>query len=402
MPNEISATQLEMMRAGARNAVRNCMAVSGHDRVFVISDDETQAIGRLLYEAALETGAPATLHLLEEYGERPIVERQLGPEHGVAAEAPGRSEGAGAERQEEAQSVREASGSTAVPARLRGQLASFQPTVTLYAAASRPGELPFRMELRGLLLQEFHVRHGHMPGITPRLMLEGMRADYDAVANITQRVYDIVRVARSIGVTTPDGTDLTAEFDPALRWVPCTGKYSLPGQWGNLPEGETFTCPRTVDGTMVVHLLGDYFSAKYGVLPRPLAITIRGGLATDVEELASEYRSGAAVGGTKGAGRAIADELQAYLDSTPNGRRAGEFAIGTNVSLSALSGNLLQDEKIPGLHIAFGDPYPAETGARWTSKVHVDAIATDCTIMVDGQALMRDGQFVDGAIRSRP
>jgi leucyl aminopeptidase (aminopeptidase T) len=108
------------------------------------------------------------------------------------------------------------------------------------------------------------------------------------------------------------------------------------------------------------------------------------------------------VGGTKGAGRAIADELQAYLDSTPNGRRAGEFAIGTNVSLSALSGNLLQDEKIPGLHIAFGDPYPAETGARWTSKVHVDAIATDCTIMVDGQALMRDGQFVDGAIRSRP
>ncbi len=88
--------------------------------------------------------------------------------------------------------------------------------------------------------------------------------------------------------------------------------------------------------------------------------------------------------------------------STRNGRRAGEFAIGTNVSLSALSGNLLQDEKIPGLHIAFGDPYPAETGADWTSKVHVDAIATGCTIMVDGQALIRRGQFVrNGAMRSR-
>ncbi len=350
MPDEITAAQLGEMRTGARNAVRNCMAVAGADRVFVLSDDETQAIGRLLHEAAMETGAASVLHLLEEYGERPIVAQGLS--------------------------------GTELPARLREDLATYRPTVTFYAAASRQGELPFRMELRRQLLDEFHVRHGHMPGVMPQLMLEGMRADYNTIADITRKVYDIVRVARTIHVTTPDGTDLTAAFDPALRWVPCTGKYSLPGQWGNLPEGETFTCPSTVDGTMVVHLLGDYFSAKYGVLPQPLTITIREGQATAVE----------------GKNQEIADELKAYLDSSPNGRRAGEFAIGTNIGLTALTGNLLQDEKIPGLHIAFGNPYPAETGAQWTSKVHVDVIATHCTIMVDGRTLMRDGQFDDSLL----
>jgi aminopeptidase len=211
-------------------------------------------------------------------------------------------------------------------------------------------------------------------------MVEGMRTDYQTIAAVTNKVYDLARTASTIRVTTPDGSDLTAAFDPALRWIPSTGIYNLPGKWGNLPDGETFTCPKDVNGRLVVHLLGDYFSAKYGVLANPITIEIRDGVAT-------------AIRGEEATGQAIADELSAYLDSAPSGRRVGEFAIGTNIGLKQLVGNLLQDEKFPGLHIAFGNPYPDETGADWSSRVHVDVIATHCTITVDSRILMRDSRF---------
>jgi leucyl aminopeptidase (aminopeptidase T) len=44
--------------------------------------------------------------------------------------------------------------------------------------------------------------------------------------------------------------------------------------------------------------------------------------------------------------------------------RVGEFAIGTNIGVHDVIGNILQDEKIPGIHIAFGNPYGAHTGAQ--------------------------------------
>jgi len=71
----------------------------------------------------------------------------------------------------------------------------------------------------------------------------------------------------------------------------------------------------------------------------------------------------------------------------------GEFAIGTNTAVTELSGNLLQDEKIPGAHVAFGNPYPHETGADWSSRVHVDVIMTGCHIEVNGEVVMMDGKF---------
>jgi aminopeptidase len=335
---KLTLSQIEAMRPGARTAVRTCMGVKQNDRVLVLTDRVTNAIGRLLSEEAAEAGAQAVMYDLEHFGPRPVTE---------------------------------------FPDNLRRELLAFRPTVTFYAAASQPGELPFRMALRVFLVQDLKVRHGHMPGITPQLMVEGMRADYKIVAALTRAVYDLGREARTIHVTTPDGTDLTALISPHLRWVPSTGIYHEQGQWGNLPEGETFTCPETIDGTLVAHILGDYFSEKYGVLEHPVIFHLADGRVTAVECK----------------NRDIAVDVTDYLDSSENGRRAGEFAIGTNIGLKKLIGNLLQDEKLPGIHVAFGNPYPHETGADWTSNVHVDVIPVNCTITMDGQTVMTGGRF---------
>ena len=85
--------------------------------------------------------------------------------------------------------------------------------------------------------------------------------------------------------------------------------------------------------------------------------------------------------------------MRTYLESAENGNRVGEFAIGTNIGVDALTGNLLLDEKIPGIHVAMGEPSGSETGADWTSEVHVDMVPTDCTVLLDGQLLLKDGKF---------
>lgn len=328
---------IEAMRQGARNAVRVCMNVQSSDRVVIISDQDTSVIARLLLEESANAGASATVFQLERYGRRPI---------------------------------------RALPERLRGDLLRFRPTVTFYTAAAARGEIRFRIGLRTFLLRDLNVRHAHMVGITPQIMREGMAVDYRHVERVTRTVYERVRTARRIRVISPEGTDLEATFDPALRWVPSTGIYHRQGQWGNLPDGETFTCPERVDGVIVARVVGDYFSERYGYLREPLRVTVENSRVVDV--------SGP---------QPLSREFLAYVRAAENADRVGEFAIGTNIGLKRLIGNLLQDEKFPGVHIAFGDPYPEETGARWAASQHVDLIAVQTTIEVDGDVIMREGEF---------
>ena len=42
-------------------------------------------------------------------------------------------------------------------------------------------------------------------------------------------------------------------------------------------------------------------------------------------------------------------------------------------------GVLLQDEKVPGVHLAFGDPYGSQTNADWKSCTHVDVLTRGAT-----------------------
>ncbi len=328
----------ERVQFGAENAVR-CMGVTAQDRVFIMTDYERENIAHQVARAVLARHADVTVRFLEHYGERPL---------------------------------------TVFSEDLRNDLIHARPTVTYYIATAKPGEINFRLPMLPFLAQELKVRHGHMIGIDEAVMADGMCADYDEVFSLTNQVYDLVRHAETIHVTSIKGSDVTATFHKDWKWIPCHGRYETQGQWGNLPEGEVFTAPATVDGVLVCDVLGDYFSAKYGVLEHPLVVTVKDGYITDIT---SEDA-------------AVAKEVRDYLFSVPNGNRAGEFAIGTLTSLKQLVGNLLQDEKMPGLHVAFGNPYPQFTGADWDAKIHVDVIPSCCTIEVDGRLIMRDGEFV--------
>ena len=70
---------------------------------------------------------------------------------------------------------------------------------------------------------------------------------------------------------------------------------------------------------------------------------------------------------------------------------------GRLVELQSVIGHILQDEKFPGVHIAFGNPYGAHTGADWYSGTHIDVVGTQFDIWVDDRQIMREGSFLIAA-----
>jgi aminopeptidase len=223
------------------------------------------------------------------------------------------------------------------------------------------------------------LRHAHMVNIEKRIMLEGMRANFQRVDELSLRVLNIVKEAKSIRAVTPAGTEIRADLCPEYRWIKTSGIIS-PEKWGNLPGGEIFTSPLEVNGTFVIDgVVGDYLCSKFGDLKEtPLTIRIERNRLT---EISSDNKQ-------------LEQDFREYTHRDENSDRVGEFAIGTNTALKYVIGNILQDEKIPGVHIAFGNPYGEHTGAKWASSTHIDVVGRDFDIWADDRQIMRNGEFL--------
>ena len=250
--------------------------------------------------------------------------------------------------------------------------------VSIFAVRVQRNELKSRMEMTDIVNRR-RMRHAHMVNINHEIMREGMRADFNRVDALSKRVMEIVTQAKQVHAKNPAGSDLTADLNPNYKWIKTSGIIS-PDKWGNLPGGEIFTTPGEVNGTYVVDgVVGDYLCEKYPDLQRqPLTIHMKGNRITEVF---SENK-------------ALEQEFWAYTHTDEYSDVVGEFAIGTNLELKRVIGNILQDEKFPGLHIAFGNPYGFHTGAKWYSSTHIDVVGTHFDIWVDGQQIMQKGEFL--------
>ena len=249
--------------------------------------------------------------------------------------------------------------------------------VSIFAAWAQPNELRSRMQMTDVVNRR-KIRHAHMVNINRQIMMEGMRADFYKVDEISARVRAIASAASTIRARTAAGTDVEARMNPGYRWIKTSGMIS-PEKWGNLPGGEVFTTPGEVNGTLVIDgVVGDYLCAKYGDLrAAPLALRVRGNRLVEASS----------------ANRELEDEFWRYTHTDENSDRVGEFAIGTNIALDHVIGQILQDEKMPGLHIAFGNPYGEHTGADWYSSTHIDVVGTGFDIWADDRQIMRQGRF---------
>lgn len=325
------------LQPGAQNAVRVCLDVQRSERVTVITDRACRDIADALVAEIAGVGAPHHLFVLEDEAPRPLA--SLPP---------------------------------AIAADLEGS------QVSIFAARAQANELGSRMQMTDIVNRR-RMRHAHMVNITPQIMSDGMRADYTVVDRISRRVLEIVRRASRIRATTSAGTAIDATFNPAYRWIKTSGLIS-PEKWGNLPGGEVFTTPAEVNGTFVIDgVVGDWLCEKYGRLDRtPLTIRVERNRLVEATSANADLQ----------------EDFWRYTHTDENSDRVGEFAIGTNIEIRQVIGQILQDEKFPGIHMAFGNPYGAHTGAEWYSSTHIDVVGTEFDIWADETPLMRRGRFL--------
>lgn len=329
-----------LLQKGAHNAIAKYLAVESTDRVIIIGDTPSWDVDVALVEEAQKYTKDVLLLKIEDYGKRPLA---------------------------------------TFSDELQKKIQEFRPTVSVYAAQNYEGELPlFRGPLINLLTATLNCRHGHMLGVTRQVMEEGMCVDPTTIQQVTNTIEKKVTGAREIRVTDAFGTDITFILHPEWKWFP-SKLHTEPGiNWDNLPGAEVFTCPQAVEGKIVAWELGDYFAAKYGVLTEPVIFHITQGYCWNVE---SENKK-------------ILEEVKKYLFTDTLCNRVGEFSFGTNIGLTKLIGNFLQDEKFPGIHMAFGHSYPEKTGADWDAQRHLDILPQSINAWIDGKQLMENGKFL--------
>ena len=322
---------------GARNAVTVCLRIQPAEKVTVITDDACREIAASLVREIEQLGAPYRAFVLEEITTRPMAD---------------------------------------MPPEILDDMESSD--VSIYAVQAQANELRTRMQMTDVVNRR-KMRHAHMVNIEKRIMLEGMRADYEKVDELSRKVWEIATAAQTVRARTAAGTDVTAGLNKNYKWIKTSGIISV-NKWGNLPGGEVFTTPDEVNGRFVIDgVVGDYLCAKYGDLREtPLTIRVEG---SRVVEAHSQNRE-------------LEQEFWRYTHTDENSDRVGEFAIGTNIGLRGVIGNILQDEKLPGVHMAFGNPYGAHTGADWWSGTHIDVVGRDFDIWADDRQIMSAGKFL--------
>lgn len=322
---------------GAYNAVHTCLRIQTWEKVTVITDHACQEIALAIVRELDNLGCAYNTFVLEDLAARPLIE---------------------------------------MPEPVLADMETSH--VSVYAVYAQKNELKTRMQMTEVVNRR-KIRHAHMVNIEHRIMCEGMRADFHKVDELSLKVQQIASNATQIRAKTAAGTDIVADLRKDYRWIKTSGIIS-PNKWGNLPGGEVFTTPGEVNGTFVIDgVVGDYLCAKYGSLrERPLTIQVKGNRLIEAHSDNKELQR----------------EFWDYCHTDENSDRVGEFAIGTNIGLHDVIGNILQDEKIPGIHIAFGNPYGAHTGADWYSGTHIDVVGRRFDIWADNRQIMEAGHFL--------
>jgi aminopeptidase len=326
---------------GARSAVTTCLRIQPMEKVTLITDQTTIEIAASIARELQSVGSPWNGFVLEELGPRPLA---------------------------------------GMPVEILADMETSQ--VSIFAVQVQQNELLSRRQMTDVVNRR-RMRHAHMVNITPQIMLEGMRADFSAVDRLSERVLERATKATAVRATTAAGTNIRAELNPGYKWIKTSGIIS-PDKWGNLPGGEVFTAPGEVNGTFVVDgVVGDYLCQRYGSLAAsPMTITIAKNRIVASTSSNSQLQ----------------DDFWEYTHRDENSDRVGEFAIGTNIGVTHVIGNILQDEKFPGIHIAFGDPYGEHTGAKWSSSTHIDVVGLNFNIWLESpqgeEQIMREGRFL--------
>ncbi|MFO8078262.1 MAG: hypothetical protein R6U21_06450 [Thermoplasmatota archaeon] len=229
------------------------------------------------------------------------------------------------------------------------------------------------------------TRCASMPGVERRMEKTSFQADYSKVKRYSIALKKILD--RSIGARISFSTDDSLFIDLRNRTAGAdTGECIKTGQTINFPSGEGFKAPYEATDDEIKQF-GK--SKTEGVLP----------IYDDQDILKAEVKENQ-ITAVMGVSQKDKDLNQFFLDN-PTRRNIAELGIGCNPKAKVI-GNILEDEKVPGLHIAYGTS--SHIGGNITSDIHQDICfpkhaaveATSLILITKGEdeiELIVDGQL---------
>lgn len=310
----------------AQTVVKQCLAVKSDETVLVVTDQPEREIGYTIFEASKEHAAEAVFMEIiprENHGEEPPV---------VIAEA-----------------------MKNVDVVIAPTFRSISHTEARRNACNAG------------------TRVATMPGILRETFIRAMATDYGKISRMSRELADRLSAAKTARVISERGTDVVLSIE-GRRGHADTGILHNPGDFGNLPAGESYIAP--IEGSASGVIVIDGSIGDTGVLVSDDKITIRveDGYASEINGL-----------------RAAAYLVGVLSRFTKDARNIAELGIGLNPA-ARLCGNILEDEKVMGtVHIALGDN--ASMGGNVHIPIHLDGIILAPTLWLDGKMVMESGKF---------
>lgn len=232
------------------------------------------------------------------------------------------------------------------------------------------------------------VRVANLLDVTPEILVSAFREDPQKIRAFTEDLCERMRSVQNVRVTSPSGTNVTVSFSKKYFWVASTGYVEF-AKTRNAMPAEIYTHPANVEGVVVVDgayaaLVGleDSKELLAALKKHPLTWEIQNSRIVNVRCTHERIRELAS--------------KEIFEKDPENGNRIGEFGIGTNLGMKELFGNVMHDEKFPGVHIAHGHGYSSATGAEYSSSVHSDGVLLEASIadLDSGDQILLHGHFL--------
>ncbi|MCH1524021.1 MAG: aminopeptidase [Candidatus Thalassarchaeaceae archaeon] len=329
-----SENDSESMLTSARSVIRTCLQIRPFEPVLIVTDPESSAIGRALYEAAAEV-TDRTLMMM------------MPTSHKKGSEPPDYV--AELMRKQDVVILATKSSLTHTKARIN---------------ASRTGR----------------TRIISMPGINENMFsIGGMTADYNALQKEISGLTSIFRRKRDVRVTSPGGTDI--RFSIGAKWrTDDNGICNRPGQVMNLPSGRVFVFPKedTMNGTIVID-----GSWEGNLIQEPIIMEVENGIVTNISESEISEKI-----------NSIFAEVSKPLNKSKAAlvKTVAEFGFGMN-SRAKVVGNLLEDQVVRGAaHFVLGDN--SAYGGKNNIGLQMRGVILKPTIELQDIDLVKDGKII--------
>lgn len=234
-------------------------------------------------------------------------------------------------------------------------------TALVIRAAADPATINY-------LRTQTHTRVVLVAGATEESLRRCTETNYERLADRCRKLTDILTIGRTLKLTTAEGTDLKvsiAQMRGTAESVPLVGSYAC----GSLPPGRAFITPVSHSGQGVIVLPS--VADQRSTMP-PLRLAIRDGRITHIK-----------------GGQAAQVLRQLLRRGGADARLVVEIGFGLN-DRARLGESALEDEKVLGtMHIGFGN----FTSTSKTPAVYARGIISAPSLTIDGQKIMREGQF---------